>query len=91
MFSERYHADPAFIRKTEPRPESGQLWSRPNRCLEANVPTQLKGVLEKAGDAFGTPSNQVEEDRLQFREYIEQKFKERRSNDGADVGDRGQF
>jgi uncharacterized membrane protein len=53
---------------------------------------QLEGILEKAGDAFGIPSNRVEGDLVRFREYIEQKFKECGFNhDGAEIDSPSQF
>jgi uncharacterized membrane protein len=53
---------------------------------------QLEGILEKAGDALGIPSNRVEGDLMRFREYIERKFKKSEFHrNGADVANRSQF
>ena len=37
---------------------------------------QLEGILEKAGDALGIPSNRVEGDLMRFRQYVERKIQE---------------
>jgi len=53
---------------------------------------QLEGILEKAGDALGIPSNRVEGDLMRFRQYVERKFKKSEFHrNGADVADHSRF
>jgi hypothetical protein len=49
----------------------------PDRTIvTATIEYEPEGFFEKAGDAFGIPSGQVEEDLKRFRDYIEERSRE---------------
>jgi Polyketide cyclase / dehydrase and lipid transport/Protein of unknown function (DUF2934) len=49
----------------------------PDRTIvTATIEYEPEGFFEKAGDAFGIPSGQVEEDLKRFRDYIEERGRE---------------